>query len=181
MNYKLRIPKRLEQTVRDMLNSVNTRVYLGCSPAIQEVIRLAVQQGIALCYQSDGRLTYTRTISPGVAYALPANVDIIIEKEVPEWVSKKYTVCVVTPFRSNDFRINLPDNTDKEVFGLPAVINCKGWIFKGWLHDGCDLIEASPILYRAGNSFWSALLSSHDQEGRTTSIAYASAWQKDIL
>lgn len=183
MSKQFTVPTRLEKAAKELKD--NMVILKGCSPEVKEVMALAAKQK-CLTYWNDHGYKEVPFLEVGgdrhkYAYCLPDDVEIVVEPVepvAPEWVSKKYTVCEVEPFLSECFKMKRPDGTVSEVFGLPAVIYCKGWIFKGWLHNGCDLIESSPILYRDGNSFWSALSSSQDREGCTTSIAYATVWQK---
>ena len=184
MNNKLTVPARLEKAANDLKN--NMTILKGCSPEVKEVIAMAAEQNCLTCYRkgdgikSDGGYVIGDYLA--IAYCLPDDIQIVVEPDnpqVPKWVSKKYTVCVVTPFKSNYFKINLPDNTGNEVFGLPAALHCDGWVFKGWLHEGNEFIQASPSMYRdSDDSFWNDMSECQDERGCSVSTAYASVWQK---
>lgn len=180
MNNKLIVPARLERAAKQLKD--NMTILKGCSPEVKEVIVMAAKQSVLRCFESNGTKCFYSNISgtvANIAYCLPDDIVIVVESQVPEWVSKKYTVCEVVNRDKRSYRISFPDNGAVLLIGLPAALRCDGWIFKGWLHEGNDLIKASPILYRdSDDSFWIDMSECQDERGCSVSTAYASVWQK---
>lgn len=181
MSKQLIVPARLEKAAKELVN--NVIMLKACSPEMKEVIKIAEEKGLLRLYTNNGDKCNWKAegVSLGCVYCLPDDIEIVVEPVepvVPEWVSKKYTVCEVEPFLSECFKMKRPDGTVSEVFGLPAVIHCKGWIFKGWLHEGYNYIDNCPLMFNTGRDFWRSLSESRDLDGHESSIAYASVWQK---
>lgn len=178
-----KVPADKLDAAKELVN--NMVILKGCRSQLKEVVELANNQGVLRSYALDGKdkafQSSKHKLFDACCYCLPD--DIIIEAEpvsrVPEWVAKRYTVCEIEPEGFSWFKIKYPSkNYDSDIFdGLPAALRCDGWVFCGWLHEGCKDINAVPFRYTDNGGDFCIFLSAHRLNCKS-STAYASVWQK---
>jgi hypothetical protein len=180
MTKKFTVPARLKPAAEELKN--NTKILLGCSPEIIEVIELANNQKVLMLYGNLNRKwpQESSTLQGYYAYCLPDDVEIVADpvSRVPEWVSKKYTVCEVQNHENERFKVTYPNGYWRIYDGLPAALRCDGWIFKGWLHEDYNYVDNCPLMFNTGRDFWRSLSESRDLDVYMPSTAYATVWQK---
>jgi len=174
---KLIVPKRLEKAAKDLKN--NMTILKGCSPEVKEVIAIAAKQSVLRYIHGDGTKCFYSNISgtvANIAYCLPDNIEIVVEPQVPQWIKDKFSVCEVKEVGIHKFCIIYPNKSEVLTTELPAALRCDGWIFSGWLHDGCTSVSDVPFGWVDSQGNMQTELAAYDRY--TESTAYASVWQK---